>query len=71
MFRVNQSRIRRIGGIVEFSGSGFASGILRGGDDFKIVIFQFFVDFLPAWQVKFASSPRSPGQQQYFFATKI
>jgi hypothetical protein len=40
-----------------------AAGILRYGDDLKILVFQLFVDCLPAWQIKAASSPRGPSHQ--------
>jgi len=48
-----------------------AAGILRDGDDLKILVFQLLVDCLPAWQVKAASSPRSPCNQQDFLPVKI
>jgi hypothetical protein len=39
---------------------GFACGVESYGDDFEIAVFQFFVDSLPNWQVKAASSPGGP-----------
>ena len=48
-----------------------AAGILSHGDDFKILVFQLLVDCLPAWQVKAASSPRSPCHQQDFLAVEV
>jgi hypothetical protein len=29
----------------------FSAGILRGGDNFKILALQLFIEFLPAWQI--------------------
>jgi hypothetical protein len=34
-----------------------ATRIFGNGDDFKILILQFLVERLPAWQVKAAASP--------------
>jgi hypothetical protein len=34
-----------------------AAGVFGNGDDFKILILQFLVERLPAWQVKAAASP--------------
>jgi hypothetical protein len=48
-----------------------AAGVLRDGDDLKILVFQLLVDCLPAWQVKAAPSPRGPRDQQDFFSTEI
>jgi hypothetical protein len=33
------------------------AGIFGNGDDFKILVLQFLVERLPAWQVKAAASP--------------
>jgi len=48
-----------------------SAGILRYGNDFKILIFQLLVDCLPAWQVKAAPSPTGPRNQQDFLPAKI
>jgi hypothetical protein len=68
---VNQSDVRCFGRVIPLAGCGFAAGILRGCDDFKISALQIFVDFLPAWQIKTASSPRGPGEDENFFAAEI
>jgi hypothetical protein len=47
--------------VVPLAGGCFASGILRGGDDFEILVLQFLVGFLPAWQIEAAASPTGPG----------
>jgi len=48
---VDERGERRFGGVVPFAGGAFASGILRGGDDFEVFIVKFGVEFLPAWQI--------------------
>jgi hypothetical protein len=45
--------------------------VLRDGDDLEILVLQFAIKLLPAWQIKAAASPRSPGQQQDLLAAKI
>jgi hypothetical protein len=71
MLHVDQSRIRRFGGVVPFSSGGFPARVLCGGDDFKILVVQLAVNFLPAWQIETASSPGGPGDYQRFLAAKI
>ena len=49
----------------------FAAGILRCRDNLEIAVFQFRVNFLPAWQIEPASSPGRPGDHQDLLAAKI
>jgi hypothetical protein len=71
MFFVNQHGVFRLGGFDPFASVFQAAGVFSDGDDFEIFAFQFCVKFLPTWQVKPAASPRSPGDQQDFLATKF
>jgi hypothetical protein len=71
MLDVNQRRKGRFGFVVPLAGGCFASGILRCGNDFEILVLQFLVGFLPAWQIESAASPTGPGDHQNFLAAKI
>jgi len=71
MLHVDQRRVGRLGGVVILASGGFTAGILRGGDNFEILILQFGIEFLPAWQIIAASSPGGPGDHQHFLAAKI
>jgi len=71
MLDVDQRRKGRFGFVVPLAGGCFASGILRCGNDFKILILQFLVGFLPAWQIESAASPTGPGDHQNFLAAEI
>jgi len=48
---VDQGRVSGLGGVVPFAGGGFAPGVLRGGDDFEVLVVKLGVKFLPAWQI--------------------
>ena len=48
-----------------------AARVLRHRDDFEIPAPKFFIESLPTWQVETAASPRGPGDQENFLATKI
>jgi hypothetical protein len=39
------------GGVVPLTGGGFSSGVLGGGDDFKVIGVKLGVEFLPTWQI--------------------
>src|SRR5262249_13987799 len=71
MLGVNQSRICCLRRVVPFSGCRFSSRILRRRDDFEILVLQFAVDFLPAWQVESAASPGRPGDDEYFLPAEV
>jgi hypothetical protein len=71
MLHVNQRRIGRFGFVIPLASRRFAAGILRRRDNFKILVLQLFVNFLPAWQIKSASSPGRPSDHQHLFAAKI
>jgi hypothetical protein len=71
VFGIDERGVGGFGGVVPFSGGGFAPGILGGGDDFKILIVQFGVEFLPAWQVETAASPTGPGDDERLLAAEI
>jgi len=57
--------------VVPLPGRLLATCVLRRSDDFKILIFEFRVNVLPAWQIEAAASPRSPGENQHLPAAKI
>ena len=71
MLRVDERCISCLGGGVELAGGSFTTGVLGSGDDLEILAFQFFVEFLPAWQIECASSPRGPGEQQHLFPAEL
>jgi hypothetical protein len=71
MLNVDQSGEGRFGAIVPLARCSFSAGILRGGDDLKILTLQLFVNFLPPGQIESASSPRGPGGDQNFLAAEI
>ncbi len=71
MLGVDQGRVGSFSSIVPLARSRFPTRILRGGDDFKVLIFQFRVQFLPAWQIEAASSPGCPGDNEDLFAPKV
>jgi hypothetical protein len=58
--RIDQRRKSRMGFVVPRSGGRFSVDILGGSDDLEILALQFFIDFLPAWQIEAAPSPRGP-----------
>jgi hypothetical protein len=39
------------------AGGRFATSVLRCRDDLEILVLQFSVEFLPAWQIQSAASP--------------
>jgi hypothetical protein len=71
VLRVDQSGEGRLGRVVPFAGSRFAARVLSRGNDLEILNVELTVDFLPAWQIKTAASPRGPGEDQYLFVTEI
>ena len=71
MLYVNEGREGRVGSVIPAAGRDFASGILGGGNDFKILVLQFRVEFLPAWQVVAAASPGGPGDHQHLLTAEI
>jgi hypothetical protein len=54
---VNQRREFGLRGSDPGAGVFGAAGVFGNRDDFKILRLQFFVESLPAWQVKAAASP--------------
>lgn len=70
MIRVDQSGERGFGGVIPFTGCGFASSVLSGGNDFKVFAFEFFVQFLPDRQIQPAASPRGPRHDEHLPAAK-
>ena len=71
MFRVDKCRERGFGRVVPLAGCRLSAGVLRGGDDLKVLALQLFVDGLPTWQVKTAPSPGGPRHQQYLLAAEL
>ena len=63
--------MRGLAGFDEWARSGCAAGVEGNRDDREIVILQFFVQGLPPGQVKGASSPRGPREQENFLAAII
>ena len=61
----------RLAGLDEWTRSGRATRIKRNRDDREIEILEFFVQSLPPGQVKGASSPRGPCEQENFPAAII
>jgi hypothetical protein len=48
-----------------------AARVFSDSDDFEIPFFEFFIERLPAWQVKVAASPRGPGDEKDLLAPKV
>jgi hypothetical protein len=75
MFDVDQRGESRLGTVIPLAGRGFTAGVLGSRDDFKIPVVtrvvEFFVDFLPAWQIEPAPSPTRPGDHQDFLTSEI
>ena len=71
MLYVNQGGEGCVGSVIPAAGRDFASGILGGGNDFKILVLQLRVEFLPAWQVVAAASPGGPGDHQHLPTAEI
>lgn len=67
MVFINESDIVSFSLVVPGPGDGFTARILSSGYDDKIGVCCCFVDFLPTWQIKAASSPRGPCDQQNLF----
>jgi len=61
MLRVDQGGIGGFGAVVPLTGRRLTAGVLRCRDDLEILVLQFGVKFLPAWQIEPAASPRGPG----------
>jgi hypothetical protein len=60
MLYVDQGCVRRFGLVVPLARGRLPAGVLRGGDNLKVLVFQLFVEFLPARQIEAASSPGRP-----------
>ena len=71
VFHINEARERRLRGVVPRARRRLTGRVLRGGDDFEPVRFQLVVEFLPAWQIAPAASPRGPGEHQHFPSAEI
>ena len=63
--------MRRFAGGYERARGGDSTGIESDRDDREIQILEFVVQGLPPGQVKGASSPRGPGEQENFLAAII
>jgi hypothetical protein len=57
--------------VIPTSCGGFPARILRGRDEFEVAVFQLFVKFLPARQIKPAASPGGPSDNKNFLAAKV
>jgi hypothetical protein len=70
VLRVDELRERRLRGVVPLAGRRLATDVLSGGDDLEVLVLQFSVDLLPAWQIESAPSPGGPGDDERFLATE-
>ncbi len=68
---VDERRVSGLGGVVPLARGGFPACVLRGGDEFKALGFEFLIDGLPAWQIEAASSPGGPTEQEDFAAAEV
>jgi hypothetical protein len=68
---VDDGREGRFGGVVPFSCCRFAARILRRRDDLEVRVLELVVQCLPAWQIKSASSPGGPRDQEHFLAAEL
>ncbi len=71
MLRVDQGCVGCLGLVVPLARCGFSASVLRGGDDFEILVLQFLVNFLPSWQIEAAPSPGCPGDDEDLLATEV
>jgi hypothetical protein len=71
MLNVDQRGVGGIGAVIPLPGRLFAARILCRRDDFEILVLQFRVQFLPAWQIQPAASPGGPCYHQYLLAAKV
>ena len=71
MTLVDESRKRCLCRVVPLAGSRFAPGILRRRNDLEVCAPEFFVKFLPAWQIESAPSPGGPGDEEHFLAAEL
>jgi hypothetical protein len=58
---VDQSGEGGFRAIVPLARRALAARVLGRRDDFEILVLQFRVQFLPAWQIETAASPGGPG----------
>lgn len=58
-------------GCVPFLDRGQSPGVLRYGDDFEVLVLQFFVSSLPPGQIVAAPSPGGPGNNQDLLAPEV
>lgn len=59
------------GGLDEGQGGCGALTFAGDGDDLEVLAVQLFSEVLPDRQVEPAASPRSPGEQEEFTASKV
>jgi hypothetical protein len=48
-----------------------AAGVLSHRNNLKVLTLEFLIEGLPAWQIKTATSPGGPGNQQNFLSPKV
>jgi len=68
---VDDGCVGGLGGVVPLACGSLTAGVLSGSDEFESFGLQFFVNGLPDRQIKTASSPGGPGEQEYFAAAEI
>ena len=68
---IDQRRVGGLGRVVPLARGRFAAGVLRDGDDLKVLALQFFVECLPTWQIKSAPSPGCPGYEQHLLSPEL
>ena len=70
MLGVDQRGKRCFRRVVPLARGSLAAGVLRGRDDFEILILELGVEFLPAWQIQTAASPGGPGDYEHLLAAQ-
>ena len=68
---VDECRVSGLGLVVPFAGRGFPACVLRGGDEFKALGFEFLINDLPAWQIEAAPSPGGPTEKEDFATAEV
>ncbi len=70
MLRVNENCEFRLRSFDPLARIFDTTGILRYGDNLEVSAFEFAIELLPPGQIKAASSPRGPRQEEHFLSTK-
>src|SRR4051812_1627503 len=68
--RIDKLREGCVRRVIERTGCGLATGVLRRGDDLEAAILQLLENLLPPWQNKAAPPPCPPGDGGHLPAAK-